>query len=247
MDSLPACRTQFLARPTHLSTLRSLLPPLFSSTLSTLLLSPLSTLQTRLIAQPSHRTHRHFASANPFANLRQLKAEEGSWLALYLHPAFLVPALVDGALKAAVALLTPVVIEQVFGFNPVNHPLAYRAFEALLTVASLVLTLPVETARRRLQLQSTQSLPGGAATALKTCVQTRPRPYTGLVDCVARVVGEESVSGADGWFGGVKQLYRGFGLSLLATGSVLGLEGALWVMGSGDGLVGGGSGGWKEI
>jgi fusion and transport protein UGO1 len=239
---------QFLARPTHLSTLRSLLPPLFSSTLSTFLLSPLATLQTRLIAQPSHRVHRHFASANPFSNLRQLKTEEGgSWIGLYLHPTYVVPAVLDGALKAAIALLTPVVIEQVFGFNPVNNPLAYRAFEALLTIGSLILTLPVETARRRLQLQSTQTLPGGAATSLKTCVQTRPRPYAGVVDCVYRIVAEESVSGADGWFGGVKQLYRGFGLSLLATGSVIGLEGALWLMGGGEGLVGDGGEGWKEI
>lgn len=167
---------------------------------------------------------------------------------MYIHPTFLFPAIWDGAIKAAVALAIPLAIEQVFGFNPINHPLAYRTLETFLTVASLVVTLPIETARRRLQLQSTQQQASASegVNARKTCVQTRKRPYAGLVDCIYRIVVEESVSGADGWFGGVKQLYRGFGLSLLATSSVLGLEGALWVMGGGEGAVGRGEG-WKEI
>lgn len=57
---------------------------------------------------------------------------------------------------------------------------------------------------------------------------------------------EESVSGGDGWLGGVKQLYRGLGMNFLATSAVVGLELGLWALG---GESAGGRTGerWMEI
>ncbi|KAG2080677.1 mitochondrial carrier domain-containing protein, partial [Suillus cothurnatus] len=53
-------------------------------------------------------------------------------------------------------------------------------------VASLLITLPVETVRRRLQVQTR-----GTAKALRTCVETRPVPYNGVVDALWHIVTEE--------------------------------------------------------
>lgn len=99
----------------------------------------------------------------------------------------------------------------------------------------LLLTLPFETIRRRLQVQ-----PRGKAQPINGCVQLRPRPYNGVVDTFWHILTEErsdlpiatrharrrSSVGADketvtedSWLRhtGVGQLYRGLGMRLSAS------------------------------
>lgn len=52
--------------------------------------------------------------------------------------------------------------------------------------ASLLITLPFETVRRRLQVQTR-----GSARPLKACVELRPAPYNGMVDALWHILTEE--------------------------------------------------------
>ncbi|CED84964.1 Mitochondrial substrate/solute carrier [Phaffia rhodozyma] len=242
----PSLSAPLYTRPSLAMPPRSIWTPLFpallSQTLSGFLLSPLSLLHTRLIAQPTHRLHRTYSPTNPLQGLATLRAQAGSWATLYFHPRLLWPTLLDVTVRAGVALSIPIIIEHVLGFSSINSPLAYKALEAALNIGSLVVTLPLETARRRLQLQS---IGPTAEQPFKTCVEIRPAPYAGVGECLYRIVTEESVSGGDGWFGGVKQLYRGLGMNFLATSAVVGLELGLWALGGESGRTGGER--WMEI
>lgn len=130
------------------------------------------------------------------------------------------------------------------------------------------MTLPLETARRRLQIQAR-----GSAKPLRACVEVRPLPYTGVSDVIYRVLteersdlpirrrrkrigqveekekgGNEKDRGknddnevVDSWlrYIGIGQLYRGLSAKLGASALVFAL-----------GLVSGGEeadGGWAEI
>lgn len=120
-------------------------------------------------------------------------------------------------------------------------------------MSSLLVTLPIETARRRLQIQSRSPTPTSSADSagaagqvpFKACVETSPRPYAGVIACIFRIATEESAArGGEGtgWLAGVKQLYRGFGLNLAAASlSALVLKGVIWGIGAERG------GGWREI
>lgn len=166
-------------------------------------------------------------------SLPDLVAYEGGWFMTYFHPTLFWPTVWDVVLRSSVSLLTPVLLEHVFHVSLANSPVTYRALEAIATLGSLLITLPIETARRRLQLQSRSPEPaeGGAATT-RHCVQTRRRPYVGMIECLWRIVSEEE--------GGIRGLYRGFGLNALANGAVFGLEVIILA-------IGGERGGWREI
>lgn len=127
----------------------------------------------------------------------------------------------------------------------------WTATELLGSCISLLVTLPFETVRRRLQIQAR-----GTAKPLKTCVETRPAPYNGIVDAFWHILTEErsdlplkhkrhrrrstNTKGksseasqtneahldgthAESWLKntGIGQLYRGLGMRLGATVIVL--------------------------
>jgi fusion and transport protein UGO1 len=229
-----------LSSPTPLLTL---LPYIASHSLAGFLLSPLDLLNTRLIVQaaPSRRRGNPIKtySANPLVSLPKIAREEGGWWSTYFHPTVFWPTIWDLTLRSLVSLATPILIEQTFHVSLVNSPMSYRTLEAVLNIAGLLITLPIETARRRMQVQSRSPT---SREGFKTCVDVRGRPYVGLVECIWRIATEEDGGSSGGRFGGVKQLYRGFGLNLVASSAVLALESVILATGTERG-----AGGWREI
>lgn len=227
--------------PRPLATLGLLLS---SHLITGFLVSPLDLVRTRLIAQstlPQHRKYAGLADA-----LQTILREEGGWRTTYLHPNLLVPTLLDFLFRPLFALGAPLVLENVFRLDPNTVPISYALGELVVSTLSLLVTLPIETVRRRLQLQYHEPLRGDAIQnlfvapnlhtgrrGLRTCVETRPVPYSGVFEAVYRIIAEETVIlpavlGDDAEpstiavssvsrFGGLRGLYRGFGMGFSAN------------------------------
>ncbi|KAF9821806.1 hypothetical protein IEO21_00236 [Rhodonia placenta] len=166
----------------------SLLLPVASYTLTGFLLSPLDLIRTRLIIQSSHPRYRTYSG--PIDALQQILTQEGGLRGIYLHPHLLIPALLDCALHALLPLTLPGLIASYLGFGaqiaPETHPMFWAVAELLGGCAGFLITLPVETVRRRLQAQMR-----GTARPLRACVELRPAPYNGVVDTMWHIVTEE--------------------------------------------------------
>lgn len=224
-------------------------PPLFvpvaSHVITGFLLSPLDLVRTRLIVQSLIPRHR--AYSGPFDALSQILTYEGGFRGVYLHPELFLPALLDNTLRPLVALALPGILTNAVGMAHISedtHPLAWLFADFASSCLGLIITLPFETVRRRLQVQVR-----GTAKPIKTCVETRPAPYNGVVDTLWHILTEErsdmpiprarerrgSRSGkgkeraveqeveAEGWFRntGIAQLYRGLGMRLGASALVV--------------------------
>lgn len=176
------------ASPTLPAGSSSLLLPVASYTLTGFLLSPLDLIRTRLIIQSSHPRYRTYSG--PIDALQQILTQEGGLRGIYLHPHLLIPALLDCALHALLPLTLPGLIASYLGFGaqiaPETHPMFWAVAELLGGCAGFLITLPVETVRRRLQAQMR-----GTARPLRACVELRPAPYNGVVDTMWHIVTEE--------------------------------------------------------
>ena len=244
-----------------------------SHLLTGIVVSPLDLVRTRLIAQSTLPAHRKYTT--PWNALSQILEEEGGWKTTYLHPNLFIPTLLDYSFRPLLTLSAPLLIEHNLKLDPITNPVSYSLAEFCISSASLLLTLPIETVRRRLQLQSRggysqskiksqkaagsiraepSSAFGGTVSApllsrpLRTCVETRPRPYVGVVEAIWRIVTEESstspvvkkkstttASSRDhtsmhdsgilakqghSSLGGLYSLYRGFGFAISANALV---------------------------
>ncbi|KAE8248653.1 hypothetical protein A4X13_0g5524 [Tilletia indica] len=116
-----------------------------------LLLSPLDTVRTRLVAQSGLRAHRTYKST--WHAFTRMLNEEGGWRTAYFHPNVLIPTVLDYSLRPLLSMGAPLVIERWLGIEATNSPALYAAAELTLGTASLLVSLPIETVRRRLQLQ----------------------------------------------------------------------------------------------
>lgn len=167
--------------------------------------SPLDLIRTRLVAQSTLPQHRKYKG--PFDALRTIFREEGGWRTTYFHPNLLIPTILDYLFRPLFALSAPLLIENVFHLDPSAYPISYALAELVISTLSLGITLPIETVRRRLQLQYHEPLRndrvGGLLTVpntstarrgLRTCVETRPVPYTGVAETVYRIVTEETAA-----------------------------------------------------
>ncbi|KAG8715683.1 hypothetical protein FRC11_001311 [Ceratobasidium sp. 423] len=206
-----------------------------SHLLTGVILSPLDLVRTRLIAQTSLSTHKTYSG--PIAALRDIYHKEGGLAGMYLHPNLFIPTVIENTLRPLLALSAPLFIERTLFVTEESHPVAYQVAELLFSSATLLLTLPIETARRRLQIQSRGS------GKFQACVETRPSPYTGVADVLWKVLmeersmptmlrrrrmssqgrqTEEEVKEKGSWINstGIGQLYRGFGMGMGASGVV---------------------------
>jgi fusion and transport protein UGO1 len=219
--------------PQPLKTLSLLL---VSHSITGVLVSPLDLVRTRLIAQSTLPVHRKYTG--PIDALRKILAEEGGWRTTYLHPLLLVPTLLDCVLRPLLSLSAPLVIENLLRVDPSTGPITYALAELVLSTLALCITLPIETVRRRLQLQyhaplrkralaAIKPAPTVATAGLRTCVETRPVPYAGVAEALYRIVTEETSAVPaqtktgpvyySSLIGGFKNLYRGFGMSFSAN------------------------------
>ncbi|GAA5989139.1 hypothetical protein JCM11641_007608 [Rhodosporidiobolus odoratus] len=244
-----------------------------SHTLTSLFVSPLDLVRTRLIVQSAQPTHRKYT--NPFNALTTIIEEEGGLWNTYFHSNLFFPALLEGIVRPLIHLSTPLIISRYLHLEPSSSPLTFGLAELLLSTVGLLITIPIETVRKRLQIQSRAEFvragrAGGVGRPWRTCVETRPVPYAGIVEAVYRVLTEETgkiprrrrlgrrrssagppttpileedkedlATAGLGASGGLRQLYRGFGMGISANVVVFLL-----------GLVAGGdesSSGWAEM
>jgi len=234
-----------------------------SHTVTTFLLSPLDLVRTRLIVQSAQPQHKKYKG--PLHALRTIVEEEGGLWTTYFHPNLLFPALLEGVVRPLIHLSTPLIISRYLQIEPSSSPLTFGLAELVLGTVGLLVTLPLETVRKRLQLQSRAAFvragrAGGVGRAWRTCVETRPQPYAGVVEAVYRILTEETgkiprrrrrrrssaapgtpgLGGAPspglsvavdedkedlataglGASGGLRQLYRGFGMGVGANAVV---------------------------
>jgi fusion and transport protein UGO1 len=242
-----------------------LILPVASHLITGFILSPLDLIRTRLIVQSFTSRYRHYSG--PIDAFKQITRDEGGLKGMYLHPQLLIPTIVDSAIRPIIALALPGKVASVLSgphSSPDTHPQTFVVSELLAALLGLFVTLPIETIRRRLQVQVR-----GTANPLKACVELRPAPYNGMVDAFWHILTEErsdlpiqypqrrrrpSVAGKkdvsakpeeedtyEGWsrHTGLGQLYRGLGLR--AGGSIFLFAVGLW---------GGGApsdSGWTEI
>ncbi|PWN53544.1 mitochondrial carrier [Violaceomyces palustris] len=285
---------------------------LLSSHLITgILVSPLDLVRTRLVAQSTLPYHRKYKG--PVDAFKKMLQEEGGWRTAYLHPNLLIPTILDFTLRPLLSLSTPLIIERTLRLDSNTSPVMYSIAELGLSTLSLIVTLPIETVRRRLQIQmrrsnladrqtrpkdgvkeregdggehggetkkrntrltskdlrdpnrrkmrnksrnptSQQGGADGGVRSLRTCVETRPVHYVGVVEAIYRILTEETSTsssaargGGGSWtskqegekeeaemsmsmsrsgiiakagnssLGGLRSLYRGFGMGLGAN------------------------------
>ncbi|GAA6001800.1 uncharacterized protein JCM10292_005915 [Rhodotorula paludigena] len=166
-----------------------------SHTLATLALSPLDLVRTRLIVQSAQPQHRKYKG--PLHALRTILEEEGGLWTTYFHPNLFFPALLEGVVRPLLHLSTPLIISRYLRIEPSASPIIFGLAELVLGTAGLLLTIPIETVRKRLQIQSRAAFvragrAGGVGRAWRTCVETRPAPYAGIVEAVYRILTEET-------------------------------------------------------
>ncbi|KAF9270553.1 mitochondrial carrier [Marasmius fiardii PR-910] len=190
--------------------------PLTSHLLTGILLSPLDLIRTRLIVQPLRPSHSGVRSTvtytGPINALHSIYTKEGGMRGLYTHPHLLIPTVLDNVLRPLVSLTFPQMILNHLGLghvadDPENNRVLWGLAELGGSFLGLLVMLPVETVRRRLQVQlrlesekerhqfdeRDQSIGNGKGSKLcvASCVRLRPRPYHGVVDCLWRIVTEE--------------------------------------------------------
>lgn len=235
--------------------LRTLTLMVASHLITGVILSPLDLIRTRLVAQSTLPKHRKYSG--PLDALRKIIREEGGWRTTYLAPTLLVPTLIDCFFRPLLSLMAPLVIENTLRLDPAAGPISYALAELALSTLALGVTLPLETVRRRLQLQfheplrarrpgTLTPLPSSASTAhkgLRTCVEARPVAYTGVTEAIYRIITEETsvvpqtkraaeedqdpdmsmglpgtlAESGHSSLGGLRSLYRGFGMACSAN------------------------------
>lgn len=184
--------------------------------LTGLLLSPLDLVRTRLIAQSSQLRHRLYSG--PLDGLRQIVQNEGGYRSIFLHPNLLFPALLDNLLRPLLNLATPLIIDRFLSIDKSHEPVRFGLAEFGLSTLGLLIILPLETIRKRLQLQSRQTHHPRSSSGdqqhpvdrqFKGCVRLRPEPYNGIVEGIYRIITEEK--------SGLLGLLRGFNVGMTAN------------------------------
>ncbi|KAL0950756.1 hypothetical protein HGRIS_007524 [Hohenbuehelia grisea] len=164
----------------------SLIVPVASHLITGFLLSPLDLIRTRLIVQSFLPRHRSYSG--PIDALSQILQHEGGLRGIYLHPHLLIPTILDNALRPLVSLLLPGMLTSTLslGINQDTNPVIWGLLELTTSCIGLLVTLPFETVRRRLQVQVR-----GTANPIRGCVELRQVPYNGVVDAFWHILTEE--------------------------------------------------------
>ncbi|KAG0089171.1 hypothetical protein BGZ93_004382 [Podila epicladia] len=184
-------------------------------------LSPLELIRTRLVVQSNSAAHRKYSGI--FNCLTTIVSEEG--VSALWGGINLVPTLAYHLLTPLFTNSIPLVIERVFNIDVDNSPFFYHLADLTLNTVDLLIRLPVETVRKRLQLQIHAKIPGKR---YETVVETRKRPYVGMIDAIYRIIHEEGgqnkrlskktkqSGGSESWYSSwaVRPLYTGLGMHL---------------------------------
>ncbi|KAK7058348.1 hypothetical protein VNI00_001981 [Paramarasmius palmivorus] len=165
----------------------ALVIPITSHILTGLLLSPLDIVRTRLIVQsasppPSNSKNSHTHYSGPLDALTRLPPSRA-----FTSSTLLIPTLLEHTIRPLLALTLPTLIANAFHLHPYySNTAVWGLVELGSSALGLLITLPIETVRKRLQIQAHEQ-----EGELYTCIRVRPRPYVGVVDCMYRIVKEE--------------------------------------------------------
>jgi fusion and transport protein UGO1 len=159
--------------------------------------------------------------------LKSIVKEEGGLWSLYMHPHSFWPSVLEHTIRPLLTLSIPLFIERKLHISPDISPITHSLLDLSLGLASLLILLPIETVRKRLQIQDrAQNMDGSLSKRpRRTIVRTREKNYVGIVEAMWRIASEETTiprrrkrsdssgqteqySGLDG----LKQLYRGVSL-----------------------------------
>ncbi|KAI8899735.1 mitochondrial carrier domain-containing protein [Globomyces pollinis-pini] len=190
-----------------------------SHTIAGMILSPLELIQTRLIVQTSNKTRKKYTST--LNALSTIIAEEypSTPFSIVFSPNLFVPSLLYHTLNPLFQHSTPIVADRLFGVG-LSSPRLYIFTEFGINLLELIVMLPIETVRKRLQCQSIQQqLISEETLNFETVVDVSPIPYTGYLDCIYRILTEEGIrrkkTRKDSW--GIRGLYRGFRARLMTN------------------------------
>ncbi|KAJ3211700.1 hypothetical protein HDU67_004338 [Dinochytrium kinnereticum] len=82
---------------------------------------------------------------------------------------------------------TQLFLERSLGLSSEENPILYQVAEFCVKAMEIVVLMPLETVRRRLYCQLRRS----TDKPLETVVSCNRIPYTGMIDCIGRLVTEE--------------------------------------------------------
>jgi len=182
-----------------------------------LLLSPLEMIRVRLMAQSVWVTEQKYGGI--ICGLRVMHREETGFIGLFRNPVltfasyFLTPIL----------RIAPITLLSHFVYAPTESTsfgpsTAWLLTQNLAMCLPLLVTMPLETIRRRLMVQCVS--PSGRAVTKApyvTRVNTSPIPYAGAINCLWRMLREEGVSSLyQGWGFQIASLTASFAATLLA-------------------------------
>lgn len=147
--------------------------------------------------------------------LRTILAEEGGLRGLYLSHN-LIPTVLFHTVVPLLQNTTPLIIDRVFHISANDSPFLYSLAELGLNTLEILITLPLDTIRKRMQCQIRTRTPGKKR--FSPVVALRPVPYTGVADAFYRIVKEEGGRRKrkhkrtmfTGW--GLRGLYQGFSM-----------------------------------
>lgn len=181
------------------------------------LLAPLELARLRLIAQSIWPGERKYRSL--WGTLSTIAAEEGggrwSW---WRHPGL---AFTTHLLRPLLRILPVSLVNYYWAPSGEAAPLwlsvAWMGVQNVLLCAPLLVTLPLETIRRRLLVQSVLASRADATRPYVTRVKTAEPPYSGALNCLWRMVREEGLGALyQGWGMEVAGALASFATSLLA-------------------------------
>lgn len=130
----------------------------------------------------------------PFHALKTIIQEEGGIQGLYFSHNLL-PTLLFHTITPLLQNTTPLIIDRVLRISANESPFLYSFAELGLNTLEIIITLPLDTIRKRLQCQIRTRTPGNKR--FETVVATRPVPYTGMVDAAVSIIKEEGGKPSD--------------------------------------------------
>ncbi|GAA5799874.1 mitochondrial carrier domain-containing protein [Helicostylum pulchrum] len=150
------------------------------------ILSPLELIRTRMQVQSASPLQRKYKG--PFHALKTIIQEEGGIRGLYLSHNLL-PTILFHTITPLLQNTTPLIIDRVLRISANESPFLYSFAELGLNTLEIIITLPLDTIRKRLQCQIRTRTPGNKR--FETVVATRPVPYTGIANAAYCIIKEE--------------------------------------------------------
>jgi fusion and transport protein UGO1 len=147
-----------------------------------LLLSPLEIIRTRLVVQSASPLCSKYKG--PIHALRTMLYEEGGLYGVYISSINLFPTLLYHTITPLLSCSTPLIIARLLHISPTDNPILYGAAELALSTLGLIVMMPIETIRKRLQCQAK------GTESLKSTVALRPAAYRGFFDALYKIIKE---------------------------------------------------------